>query len=122
MFSFGRLVLFLLVPKETFVKWLFVPIKDEADLLSIQTKMSTGPQNCLKLVSKMTSLTERISVKSARVILNELRTESRIKPTDSLINDIDFHCFLNEITIQGQNYVDDLTEMRYLTYHLYERP
>ena len=28
-FSFGRVILFLLLSKEQFIKWLFVPIKDK---------------------------------------------------------------------------------------------
>ena len=28
-FSFGRVILFLLLSKEQFIKWLFVPIKDQ---------------------------------------------------------------------------------------------
>ena len=29
-FSFGRLILFLLLTKEQFMKWLYIPIKNEA--------------------------------------------------------------------------------------------
>ena len=29
-FSFGRLILFLLLPKEQFMKWLYIPIKNQA--------------------------------------------------------------------------------------------
>ena len=32
-FSFGRLILFLLLTKEQFMKWLYIPIKNKARIL-----------------------------------------------------------------------------------------
>ena len=33
-FSFGRLILFLLLTKEQFIKWLYIPIKNQARIQS----------------------------------------------------------------------------------------
>ena len=69
-FSFGRVILFLLVPKERFLKWLFVPI---------QNMNAPSPTFMITLVIWMTSMTNRIDLQSARIIFNELRSNGWVK-------------------------------------------
>ena len=38
-FSFGRLILFLLLTKEQFMKWLYIPIKNQARILFRKHKL-----------------------------------------------------------------------------------
>ena len=38
-FSFGRLILFLLLTKEQFMKWLYIPIKNKARILFRKHKL-----------------------------------------------------------------------------------
>ena len=84
----------LLLNKNRFVKWLFVPVKDQARLVSIQVLKSNDPGQCLNLISKMMSLTDRIDLQAARVWFDELRRHSNIglkpalkKTIDAVIND-----------------------------------
>ena len=110
-FSFGRVILFLLLGKKQFVKWLFVPIKDESRLLSIQTQISNAPGNPLTMVSKMTSVTDRISLKAARMIFDELRRQSNISFTPAFINAID--SVINaEVSNDVETYVSELCDFR----------
>ena len=110
-FSFGRVILFLLLSKNRFVKWLFVPIKDESRLLSIQTQSSNAPGNPLTMVSKMTSVTDRISLQAARMIFDELRIQSNISFTPAFINAID--SVINaEVSNDVETYVSELCDFR----------
>ena len=99
-FSFGRVILFLLLSKQQFLKWLFVPIKDFNRVLSCNSLIST-PTNIamrgqnrnqwtqrLNWVSQMMSITKRISLQTARGHFDQLRRDSRIKLTDALIGAI----------------------------------
>ena len=111
-FSFGRVILFLLLSKKRFVKWLFVPIKDESRLLSIQTQISNAPGNPLTMISKMTSVTDRINLQAARIIFDELRRESNISFTPAFITAID-SVIKAEVSNDVQTYVSQLCDFRY---------
>ena len=113
-FSFGRVILFLLLTKNQFVKWLFVPVKDQTRFASIQNFMPTmnDPNQCLNLISKMTSLTARINLQSARIMFNELRRHSNICLKPALKNTIDV--VINaEISPVNEVYVSELCDFRY---------
>ena len=110
-FSFGRVILFLLLGKKQFVKWLFVPIKDESRLLSIQTLISNAPGNPLTMISKMTSVTDRINLQAARIIFDELRRQSNISFTPAFINAID--SVINPEVSNVETYVSELCDFRY---------
>ena len=75
-FSFGRVISFLLLTKNQFSKWLFVP------LLNISI---TIRHPIINLVSQMTSITNRISLQSARILFDQIRSDSGIKLNHSLI-------------------------------------
>ena len=79
-FSFGRVILFLLLSKQQFLKWLFVPIPN----LNVPT-----PTDMITLVTWMTSMTNRIDLQSSRIIFNELRSNRLVKPSQNIINSFD---------------------------------
>ena len=115
-FSFGRLILFLLLTKKQFVKWLFVPIKDKTRALSLKTKRFTidGSTDCLNLISHMMLLTKRINLKLAREIFNQLRQKSSIRLTNNLINSIE--TIINEEMSNDFNvYMSELCNFRYIS-------
>ena len=66
----------------------------------------------LQLISKMTSVTNRIDLKSARAIFDSLRTNFKIKLPDDLINSID-GIIMNNMTAFLDNYAHDLSDIRY---------
>ena len=95
-FSFGRVILFLLVSKQQFMKWLFIPILN----LNVPS-----PTDMIILVTRMTSMTNRIDLQSARKIFNELRTNSLVKPIENMINAFDL------IVNKNLNHFGDITQI-----------
>ena len=65
----------------------------------------------LQLVSKMTLVTNRIDLKSARSIFDNLRTIHKIKLPVDLINSID-GIIMNNMTSTMDDYTYDLSEIR----------
>ena len=65
----------------------------------------------LKLVSKMTLVTNRIDLKSARSIFDSLRTSLKIKLPVDLINSID-GIIINNMTDFLDNYAYNLSAIR----------
>jgi len=111
-FSFGRVILFLLLTKNQFVKWLFVPVKDQTRFASIQMLTLNDPDQCLNLIAKMTSLTARINMQAARIMFDELRRHSNICFKSALTNTID--AVINaEISPDNEVYVSELCDFRY---------
>ena len=102
-FSFGRVILFLLVSKEQFLKWLFVPIPN----LNVPT-----PNDMITLVTWMTSLRNRIDLKTSRIIFNELRSNSLVKPTQNIINSIDYIVKSNLVYFKHYEQIDELGDFR----------
>ena len=100
-FSFGRVILYLLVKKHQFMKWLFIPIQN----LNVPS-----PTDMITLVTWMSSMTDRIDLKSARIIFNELRDNFLIRPDQILINSIDSTVNLNLSDLA--DYIDELSEFR----------
>ena len=101
MFSFGRVILFLLLSKEQFMKWLFVPIKN----LNVST-----PTDMIALVTQMTSMTNRIDLRSARILFNKMRSSSLIKPTQNIIDAFDSIVNLNLNNLDV--YISELSDFR----------
>ena len=99
-FSFGRVILFLLLSKQQFLKWLFVPIQN----LNVPT-----PTDMLTLVTWMTSMTNRIDLKTSRIIFNELRNNSLVKPTQNIINS--FNLIVN-VNLNNHHYISELGDFR----------
>ena len=66
----------------------------------------------LQLISKMTSVTNRIDLKSARAIFDSLRKSLKIKLPNDLINSID-GIIMNNMTNTMDDYTFDLSEIRW---------
>ena len=102
-FSFGRLILFLLVSKNQFLKWLFV---------SIPNLNVPSPTDMITLVKWMTSMTNRIDLKTSRIIFNELRSNSLVKPTQNVINSFDYIVKSNLVYFNHYEQIDELGDFR----------
>ena len=101
-FSFGRVILFILLTKNQFVKWLFVPIKNG---IKDQTN------DTMNLITQMTSLTNRISLARARILFNQLRITSTIKFTQDMI--LKFEKLIsNEIREDLKDCISELNDFR----------
>ena len=103
-FSFGRVILFLLLSKQEFLKWLFVPIQYMNDPSYLT------PTNMITLVKWMTSITNRIDLKTSRIIFNELRCSSLVKPTQNIINS--FNAIVNINSNDLGYYISELGDFR----------
>ena len=110
-FSFGRVILFLLLSKQQFMKWLYVPIKDSTRVSYCRILMNSSPNQRLYLVSRMMSITNRISLQFARNHFNRFRRDSGIKLTDTLIGDIET-IINDEISNDYGFYVSQLCDFR----------
>ena len=138
-FSFGRVILFLLLTKNQFSTWLFVPIKDPSRILSLRNltnpvlnpismiwkrigrtlKFSTNFDQSLVLISQMTSMTDRMSLEPARKLFNRIRKDSKIKLDRTLVSHIEM-IINNELSSDMQVYVSEICDLRYVMTHTYE--
>ena len=142
-FSFGRVILFLLLTKNQFAKWLFVPgmvekernicsrtlllcyvlyeqvyfyslsafvpVKNQSNVSSVRNLVNLN--RMMILVSKMTSLVDRISLQSARNIFDWLRQTKQIKLSNDLITSIDT-IVNSELSSDFSVYVSELCDQR----------
>ena len=110
-FSFGRVILFLLLTKNQFVKWLFVPIKDRN--LALWKFVYAFPDLSLSLnmVLQMTSLSYRMSIGSARLLFNRIRLDSKIQLKINLISAVQ-SIIDNETSNDVETYTSELSEFR----------
>ena len=137
-FSFGRVILFILLTKNQFTTWLFVPIKDPSRILSLRNltnpelnpismiwkrtcigrilKLSTNFDQSLVLISQMTSMTDRMRLEPARKLFNRIRKDSKIKLSRTLVSRIDM-IINNELSSGMQVYVTELCDLRLVTTH-----
>ena len=120
-FSFGRVILFLLLTKNQFVKWLFVPIKCSTRALHSRILTTSSLVQRLYLVSQMTSLTNRISLQSARDIFNQQRQKAKIKLNHALIGAME--TIVNDELSQSIDvYMSEICNFRYnLKFNIYEQ-
>ena len=73
--------------------------------------ISNRPGTSLELVTKMTVVTNRIDLKSARSIFNSLRTSLKIKLPVDLMNSID-GIIMNNMTTFLDKYAHHLIDIR----------
>ena len=73
--------------------------------------ISKSSETPLQLISKMTSVTNRIDLKSARSIFDSLRTSLKIKLPVDLMNSID-GIIINNMTTSMDDYAYELSEIR----------
>ena len=109
-FSLGRVFLFTLLPKDTFLEWLYVPVKSSNDSHLIRTAI--GQNGLLKLISKMIEVKSsyRLSVITVRQDLNQLRQQQLIQMNHQSITDIE-QAVLNNMNTQFADYTSDLYTM-----------
>ena len=101
-FSFGRVILFLVLTKQQFSKWLFVPIKN---------MNNPAPSHIINLVVQMTLVTKRIDLNLAKIIFNQLRRNRQLSPSRSLIRS--FNSIVNEnLTSDYGFYINELCDLR----------
>ena len=110
-FSFGRVILFLLLTKNQFLKWLFVPIKSQTRLLRLRILTVSRSNLRLHLVSKMMSLTNRISLEQARILFNQQRQMSKIKLSPGLVTSVE-NIINEEMSNAFQYYLSELSDFR----------
>ena len=109
-FSFGRVILFLLLTKNQFIKWLFVPIKDETRILSLKIiRMSNVGTSKLYWISQMISIENRISLKLVRKVFDQFRQKSIAKLNDTLIREFDR--IIDDELSRKYSYTDYLAEL-----------
>ena len=88
-FSLGRVFLFVLLPSTQFLKWLYLPICNEDDNLSLSDRVRLDP--LLQLISKMSKveLTDRIDLETMRQEFNQLKHNNLIKLKGGAVQEID---------------------------------
>ena len=86
-------------------------ILNKTDSTDLSNMIAKNSGTLLQLVSKMTLVTNRIDLKSARSIFDSLRTSHKIKLPVDLINSID-GIITNNMTSTMDDYTYDLSEIR----------
>ena len=78
-FSLGRVFLFVMLPKEAFLKYLFVPITSETDQFHLANKI-LNQNKLFGLISTMIRVkkSERIGLGQVRILLNDLIRNSKM--------------------------------------------
>ena len=84
---------------------------NKTDSTELSNMIAENSGTLLQLVSKMTLVTNRIDLKSARSIFDSLRTSLKIKLPLDLMNSID-GIITNNMTSTMDNYTYDLSEIR----------
>lgn len=88
-FSLGRVFLFVLLPSTQFLKWLYLPICNEDDHLSLSDRVWSD--RLLQLISKMSKVefTDRIDLEAMRIEFNQLKENKSIKMNGGAVQEID---------------------------------
>ena len=97
----------LLLTKNQFVKWLFVPIKNR--ILRIRFLVSANQS--LLLISQMTALTNRCTLQYARNLFDRMRENSTVELNLDLISEIQ-SIINNEISNDIETYTSELCDFR----------
>ena len=79
--------------------------------MNLSNMISNSPGTCLALVTKMTLVTHRIDLKSARSIFDSLKTSLKIKLPVDLMYSID-GIIINNMTTSMDDYAYELSEIR----------
>ena len=86
-------------------------ILNKTDSTNLSYMIAKNSGTLLQLVSRMTLVTNRIDLKSARSIFDSLRTSLKIKLPVDLVNSID-GIIMNNMTAFLDNYAYDLSDIR----------
>ena len=79
-FSLGRVFLFMMLPKESFLKFLFIPITSSADTLYLENTI-LNQDDLIGLIYRMIT-----TQKADRIQIQQIRTKLDILKRNSLIN------------------------------------
>ena len=90
----------------------------KSDAITLSTLISSS--ETLQLISKMTSITNRIDVSAAKKIFDELRFGHKIKLPNNLMNFINAIIEKN-INITTEEYSDELSDIRLVKWILVKR-
>ena len=101
-FSFGRVILFLILTKQQFAKWLFVPIRN---------LKRPVPSRIIRLISRMTLIVKRIDLHYARIIFDELRRNRQVLPTKTLTSSFNL-IVIENLTSDYGVYINELCDLR----------
>ena len=86
--------------------------KNKTDESALSAIISKKSETTLDLVSKMTSVTNRIDLESVKEMFGRLRTGRKIKLSEDLTNSVD-SIISNNMTAKMEEYTDELSEMRW---------
>ena len=86
-------------------------ILNKTDSTNVSNMIAKKSGTLLQLVSRMTLVTNRIDLKSARSIFDSLKTSHKIKLPVDLINSID-GIIINNMTAFLDNYAYNLSAIR----------
>ena len=120
-FSLGRVFLFTLLPKDTFLEWLYVPVKSSNDSHLIRTAI--GQNGLLKLISKMIKAksADRINVVTVKQEFARLKQQQLIQMNHQSITDIE-QAVANNMNQQFGDYISDLESLITYVYELIYEP
>ena len=109
-FSLGRVFLFVLLPSTQFLKWLYLPICNEDDHLSLSDRVWSDP--LLQLISKMSKveLTDRIDLGEMRHEFNQLKDNKLIKMKGGAVQEID-SILTKNLAPSIQDYLSELDHL-----------
>ena len=86
-------------------------ILNKTDSTNLSNMIAKNSGTLLQLVSRMTLVTNRMDLKSARSIFDSLRSSLKIKLPVDLMNSID-GIIMNNMTSTMDDYTYDLSEIR----------
>ena len=89
-FSLGRVFLFMILPKESFLKFLFIPITSSADTLYLENTI-LNQDDLIGLIHRMmkTQKANRIQIQQIRTKLDILKRNSQINLNSSAQTEIE---------------------------------
>ena len=107
-FSLGRVFLFMMLPKESFLKFLFVPILSPTDR-NILTNNIDFQRYLLGLIRLMfqNKQSTRIMLAQVRIVFDDLKRNSQITMTSFTQTEID-RIVMQNLTPEILNYIQDL--------------
>ena len=107
-FSLGRVFLFMMLPKESFLKFLFVPIRSSADTHYLKNTI-LNQDDFMGLIHAMmtTQKQQRIQIQQIRTKFNSLKRNSQINKNSIARTEIEIIANRN-LTPKMTNYISDL--------------
>ena len=107
-FSLGRVFLFMMLPKESFLKFLFVPILSTADqnYLTNNVLNQSDLFGLIRLMMK-TQQSCRIQLSQVRILFDDLKRNSQIKMNSSGQTEIE-RITTQNLSPEILNYIQDL--------------